>query len=547
MNDTPLTDVTTADTPLTAMNFPAAEVTTSPPSVPAASLPGYRRPYLLEWSAFPVELRAAFEDVKRFWTSPKELRRKDPCILLQTYQKHQERNMGYVSWLLRSGHPHGVSLRDFLNVPLFTSFINDYLADGRQLSHASLALHIGSALIVAKYLIDTLGDREAEVALALLRRFRNHFVRQAEKTRLNKRNLNPTPTIDWVAFLEGVSTMMEHYETLAIEKDVTQGRALHDLLLLLYQAVLCPGRGTNIRFLQYVTEKPTAASPPGNYLWYDAKEGVYRITFMVFKNVASLGYQEVALPKDTETLPVNRLTRQYVENDLVPLRRRYNHNFFFMGNSGKEFKTASASTDYMKNLLSIWLGEEGSTTALRHALVRHLLTDSGATPALCSSVAAAMHHSPAQQQRYFDADSVSKKRAAVDYASRQLETILMAKKASTDGEPSSSCADSFAPDNAIPTPGTVVAACDLNNRSKPIFFGLVTGCARKGDEVDIIGKWLTVTSRKYARYKISSEDMNEPLAALTHPIKFDIHESGEYIVKTSVAVVRDLYVGNKVH
>lgn len=546
---------------------PAAAVTERAafPAAPEPTLndglPGYRQAYLLPKGYFTADLVYSLNAVVAFWTNARDVRRKDPVISQETALKHEFRNRGYLSWLVTAGRKVAtqVTLQDFLSVADILEYTYDYLKAVRKLAPGSLNLHLCSAIIVVKYLADTSQYADApSVTLLQLRRARNQFVREALRLKVDQKNTAATvPAISWTSFLDGVARYLQEYNTQADFADPARGRTLHNLLLLLYQAVLCPSRGTNIRFLQYVPARPTLSGPAGNYIYYDHVAKRFKLWFALFKNVSSLGVQEVEFPADTEKLPVNALTEEYVGRHLSNLRRAHTHPYFFMGNSGCSFNTSSALTDYFKATVAKIMPEDPygdgrtgfSTTALRHALVTHVLSDGAALagdPTLRASIAAAMHHSEETQLSYNTATSVSKKRAAVSYATGEFlaavdrATVIPAPEEESGPPPKRPALLFETNPNEVPEVGTIVATCG-GSKNLPVWYGLVEGHIQTPSGIDCTGTWLVSTARKYNRFKVGTEPLLEGVSSLAFPLDATKQPSGEYVINTSAASVRVLF------
>lgn len=233
---------------------------------------------------------------------------------------------------------------------------------------------------------------------------------------------------------------------------------LHDLLLLgLYSCV--PGRGAEVRLLQYIPEediigqwKPQQSQSMTMKKWVDKQKinlitrigggrsdandgegraGTWKMYVSQYKNYRSRGVDVTEL-KESNFGWWTALLQSYLEKYRPLLvsssssskQKKNKHDFLFVTRHGTPF-TANYFSDFLSTLLFRHTGQRVATNILRSSFVTHFYSsDEAQDPVLRESVATVLRHSVDQALRVYDRrSSASKKHKGLQLlASRQQQS-----------------------------------------------------------------------------------------------------------------------------
>jgi hypothetical protein len=227
----------------------------------------YSKAYSLKSYEMTRSLQKELKKLRMWWTKERNAERKGAKSVQDgTADKREERVLCFLGFVQRykclPSDNLVVTLALFLNHRLFESYLN-YLKQVRESSDGTIGEAITSAISACRWLYRKESSASGSATPQIIRRYmdyRNMYQAKAMKARaqndvdeLQEQN----KWIDWSEFTTLISKLRSEWDK-ELQKNeppsIANALSLHDLLLLgLYSCV--PGRGAEVRLLQYIPEQ----------------------------------------------------------------------------------------------------------------------------------------------------------------------------------------------------------------------------------------------------------------------------------------------------
>jgi hypothetical protein len=309
----------------------------------------------------------------------------------------------------------------FLNHRLFESYL-DYLKQVREASDGTIGEALTSAVSACRWLYrkEASGMANGSYMPPVIRRYmdyRNAYQAKAIRTRVQNdvdELQEQNKWLEWSDFTALIAKLRSDWENglHAVDDNekkptIAAAQSLHDLLLLgLYSCV--PGRGAEVRLLQYIPEedivgqwKPQRQNVMTMKKWVDkqkinlitriggrsdANDGegsacTWKMYVSQYKNYRSRGVDVTEL-KESNFGWWTALLQSYLDKYRPLLafsskQRKDKHDFLFVTRQGTPF-TANYFSDFLSTLLFRHTGQRVATNILRSSFITHFYSSNEA-------------------------------------------------------------------------------------------------------------------------------------------------------------------------
>lgn len=422
----------------------------------------YTKSYSLKSYDMTKSLQKELKKLRKWWTKERNAERKGAKSVQDgTADKREERILCFLGFVQRykclPSDDLSLTLALFLNHRLFESYL-DYLKQVREASDGTIGEALTSAISACRWLYrkESSAMAKGSAMPQVIRRYMDYRnIYQAKATRTRVQNdvdelQEQNKWLEWSDFTALIAKLRSDWDnglqSVDSEKKPTVADAqyLHDLLLLgLYSCV--PGRGAEVRLLQYIPEEDiTKQWKPQQQMtmkkWVDKQkinlitraghsgaggrgrgigdgggegsDGVWKMYVSQYKNYRSRGVDVTELTESNFGW-WTALLESYLETYrplLVASKSKDQHDFVFVTRHGTSF-TANYFSDFLSTLLFRHTGQRVATNILRSSFVTHFYSsDEAQDPVLRESVATVMRHSVDQALRVYDRRSTASKK-----------------------------------------------------------------------------------------------------------------------------------------
>lgn len=451
----------------------------------------YTKSYSLKSYDMTRSLQKELKKLRKWWTKERNAERKGAkSVQDATADKREERVLCFLGFVQRykclPSDDLTLTLGLLLNHRLFESYL-DYLKQVRQASDGTIGEALTSAVSACRWLYRKESAERGALMPQIIRRYmdyRNMYQAMAIRTRLQNdvdELQDQNKWLDWSEFTALINKLRRDWNDdvefkRAAEQNPTVADAsfLHDLLLLgLYSCV--PGRGAEVRLLQYIPEEEIVGQwknhqqqhrqpqPKSMTMkkWVDKQKinlitrvsgrsddgdasgeqnDVWKMYVSQYKNYRSRGVDVTELTESNFGW-WTALFQSYLEtyrpllvrssssssssstSSKTKKKKDDDHRFVFVTRHGMPF-TANYFSEFLSKLLFRHTGQRVATNILRSSFVTHFYgSEEAQDPVMRESVATVMRHSVDQALRVYDRrSSASKKHKGLQLlASRQQQ------------------------------------------------------------------------------------------------------------------------------
>ena len=363
-------------------------------------------------------LRKELKKLRSWWTKRHNAERQGQPIAATTALKREERILCFLGFVFRYRSVQRntqLTVALILNHRLVQAYL-EYLKKVRETKDGNIVEHMSALIAACKWLYRKEPLQLAEPILRRFKDWRNIYSARAARARnqCDKEELQEQGRwLDWTTFTDLVKSLRVKWEDeCAGDAPATADEALqlHDLLLLgLYTCI--PGRGAEVRLLQYIPPveldqhrrrlgiKQYVDKQRINLLTHSTDTGDWTMYVSQYKNYRSRGVDSTNMASFEWW---TRLFAQYWATYRPLLIEEGAHRFVFVTRSGHPF-TANYFSTFVANLLRRHTGNRVATNLLRSSFVTHFYDSSASNqPDMRESVAHVMRHSVKEAQRTYD-------------------------------------------------------------------------------------------------------------------------------------------------
>ena len=366
---------------------------------------GGKSRYTLPEEHITPELRKELQTMRSFYMSaPINPERQGPQLKDSTFDKIEERILGFLGFARARNPAVGLSLRLACDKDMIESFV-DYLTKTRKLMASTVARILSVIQNVIQFVVRDKNDRENLPASISLTNMKRQLCREETYERKRKRESFDSPKGKEFFFGNIVDVLRQLREKFHNSSGLKCSRYLHDFTLLSLYIRALPGRCKEIRTLLLIdnseSDEPFSIRNDEtlNALVFEYDGGIHLIE-SDFKTVRTTGPSRIELTDDEWLVYFLKL---YAVEHRPALLLGHDHRYFFCNKTGDAFLGNGSLSKYLGDLFERECAIRASTTKMRHAIVTHFMNlPDSENIKLRESLASLMKHSVRHQQNTYN-------------------------------------------------------------------------------------------------------------------------------------------------